>query len=528
MSTVIPNSTIEFFGDVGLSPTYEDSRYFTDTVTKDTFFDNLPKARVLTCTYQRENRNRVRVGLRMASLYNKQYMRFKNANAGFFENKWYYAFITAVDYVNNETTEVEYQIDYVMTWMGEFNLSKCYVERQHSTTDAIGDNIVEENLEIGDYVHNWIRRTGQLNQTYQIIIGASVDQQGTSGAGGELINNVYSGVYLHRFGTVAAANQFIDSLTGKAQDPAIVGAVMFPSGFAPVEGGGTTTAYIVHIPKQYPGVTGGGGIDGYSPRNKKLFTYPFNFLNVTNGDGNFATLRYEFFNTPSSEGVNDCLFSLYAQPTLQPECILEPMYYKTHDGQIFNTAEKMSLKGFPQCSFNIDQYKAFLAQNSSSLAADAIATVGSGIISTGANVLSGNFGGALQSALGAGERIMMRAAKMNDYARKPPQANGTTTGDIEAGRKLKDFYFYSSSITYDYAKIIDDYFDMFGYAQNRLMYPNMAARPSWTYVKTSGCIVHCNAPSEDVREIEAAFDRGIRFWQSGVAIGDYNASNTVS
>lgn len=526
MTAIVPNSTIEFFGDVGLSPTYEDSRYFVNENQKNSFFDSLPKARVLTCTYQRENRNRVRVGLSMGSLYNKQYMRFKNTGSGF-EDKWFYAFITAVDYINNVTTEVEYQIDYIMTWMGAFTLSKCYVERQHSTTDAVGDNIVEENLEIGDYVHNWIRRTGYLNSTYQIIIGASVDQQGESGAGGELINNIYSGVYIHRFGTAGGANSFIDDLTGKAQDPALVGAVMFPSGFAPVEGGGTTTAYIIHIPKQYPGVTGGGGLDGYNPRNKKLFTYPYNFLSVTNGEGNFATLRYEFFNTPSTEGINDCLFSLYAQPTLQPEVILEPMYYKTHDGQIYNTAEKMSLKGFPQCAFNIDQYKAFLAQNSSSLAADAIATVGSGIISTGANVLSGNFGGALQSALGAGERIMMRQAKLNDYSRKPPQANGTTTGDIEAGRKLKDFYFYSSSITYDYARIIDDFFDMFGYAQNRLMVPNMAARPSWTYVKTAGCIVHCDAPAEDVREIEAAFDRGIRFWTSGVAIGNYNASNVI-
>ena len=517
MANIIPDSEIQFFTDVGLSPSYEDTRYFPDTASKDSFFNSLPKAGVSSCTYVRENRNRVRVQLPMQTMYNRQYMRFKNTS---FVDKWFYAFIIQVEYINNITTEVVYQMDYIMTWMGSFTLGQCYIERQHSTTDVIGDNIIEENLEIGDYVYQQIERTGYLNVSYQIIIGASVDQQGQSAAGGQMINGVYSGIFLHNFGTVQAANAFIEDLTGDAASTALVGAVMMPSGFAPSEGS-VAPAKLVTIQKNIY------NLDGYTPRNKKLFTYPYNFLAVTNGDGNVAIFRYEFFNTSASIGANQCAFYLYGQPDLQPEFILEPIQYKTSATNQFATLDKLSLKGFPQCAFNIDQYKAFLAQNSSSLQAEVISTAGSGVLGAVVGAVSGNLLGVVSAGLSAGSQIMQRSAQLHDYAKKPAQANGMTTGSIEAGRQLKDFYFYKECITQQYARILDKFFDMFGYAQNTVATPNMAARPSWTYVKTIGCVVHCSAPAEDVREIEAAFDRGIRFWKSGVTIGNYGASNAV-
>ena len=517
MAAIIPNSEAQFFGDVGLSPTYEDTRYFPDELTKDSFFASIPHVTAQQCTYQRENANRIRVGIGMAALYNKQYMRFKNTS---FEGKWFYAFIVAVNYINNATTEIEYQIDYVMTWMGSFTLSRCYVERQHSETDVIGENIIEENLDIGDYVYNFVERTGYLNDyDYEILIGASVDSRGQPIAGGEIINGVYSGIKIYPFYNVTSANDFIDVLTDKAKSDALVGAVMCPRGFEPQQDGSPPPAKLIEINKYYY------AMNGYSPHNNKLFTYPYNFLMVTNGDGNDAIFRYEFFGATASRV---CQFFLYGQPDLNPEFILEPVNYKTWGTSQFCTAEKMSLRGFPQCAFNIDQYKAFLAQNSSSLAADAISTAGSGIISTVVNAVTGNIGGAVQSALGTGEKIMRRAAMHQDYARKPPQSNGSTTGGIEGGRKLKDFYFMAKSITGQYARIIDEYFDMFGYAQNRVMRPNMHARPSWTYVKTIGCVVHCSAPAEDCRIIEECFDRGIRFWTSSVTVGDYSASNAAA
>ncbi len=73
-------------------------------------------------------------------------MRFKNTS---FENKWFYAFVTEVSYVNNITSRVSFQLDVLLTWMGDFALKSCFVERQHAAADYIGANTVPENLATG-------------------------------------------------------------------------------------------------------------------------------------------------------------------------------------------------------------------------------------------------------------------------------------------------------------------------------------------------------------------------------------------
>ena len=226
MAYIAPNSTIEIFGDVSLSPGQEDTLFFASTAAKDSYFSGITKLATFTGqSYTRRERGFIRVESTMLQLYRACYMRYKNTS---FENKWFYAFVISVEYINNITVEIQFEIDVMVTWMGAFTLAQCFVERQHSLTDNPGDNIVEENLDTGDYVLNSIDRT-RLIGNYSIIIGASVDQNGDEVAGGTMVNNIYSGIVLHQFGTAAGANSFIDGLTDKAKSDALVAAVMCPS-----------------------------------------------------------------------------------------------------------------------------------------------------------------------------------------------------------------------------------------------------------------------------------------------------------
>lgn len=43
-------------------------------------------------------------------------------------------------------------------------------------------------------------------------------------------------------------------------------------------------------------------INGYTPKNKKLLTYPYCFINVSNNNGSTNSLRYEDFHDPQNEG----------------------------------------------------------------------------------------------------------------------------------------------------------------------------------------------------------------------------------
>lgn len=511
MAYIAPNSTIEIFGDVSLSPGQEDTLFFASTAAKDSYFSGVTKLATFTGqSYTRRERGFIRVESTMLQLYRACYMRYKNTS---FENKWFYAFVISVEYINNITVEIQFEIDVMMTWMGGFTLAQCFVERQHSLTDNPGDNIVDENLETGDYVLNSIDRT-RLIGNYTIIIGASVDQNGDEVAGGDWVNNIYSGIVLHQFATAEAANSFIDDLTDKAKSDALVSAVMCPSSLIVQDD-------TPPITQSYQTAKSLTYIDGYTPKNKKLFTYPYNYLVVTNGQGNFATFRYEFWMANSQY----CTFQYGGVAGLQPECVLTPTEYKRFPQNNFDYSQVLTINSFPKCAFNIDQYKAFLAQNSASIGVDAVSTVASGVISTVGNVLTGNIFGAVHSGASAVERIADKVGYHIDYAKKPTQSNGVTTGDFSAARREKDFWFFKQSITANYARVIDDYFTMFGYAMREVKVPVMNARPKFTYVKTIDCVVHGDIPTDDCRAIEEMFNRGTRFWKNHTEIGNYTLNN---
>lgn len=509
MAYIQPDGVVQFFGDLGLSPNYENTLYFPSVSAKDAYFDALtPITSATALTYSRAERGFIRVEKPMSTMINVGYMRFKNSS---FENKWFYAFVKNVEYINNITTQVNFELDVMMTWMGAFTLNKCFVERQHSATDNIGDNIVDEDLEIGDYVVNSVNRTHFMDN-YTIIIGASVDQQGNPVAGGQMINGVYSGIVLHQFGTYQAANDFIDDLTDKAKSDAIVGACMCPTAFITDQ---------QSVGQTYTGNKNYTVLDGYSDiKNKKLFTYPYNFLCVTNGDGNFATFRFEFFKASATQYQ----FSVWGIASLEPEAMIVPISYKNHTAQVADIGEKMGLAGFPSCAFNIDAYKAWLAQNQSSRTADVVSTVTSGVISTAIGSMISPITGVMGAVHTAGNIASLLGKRM-DYSRKPPQTNGVQASSLMAGMHIKDFYFYHKSITQEYVKIIDDYFTMFGYAQKKVMTPNMSVRPYWTYVKTLGCTLSGNLPADDGAKIERIFDDGVRFWKNHNDIGNYSLAN---
>ena len=83
-------------------------------------------------------------------------------------------------------------------------------------------------------------------------------------------------------------------------------------------------------------------------------------------------------------------------------------------------------------------------------------------------------------------------------------------------------------ISAEYAKIIDDYFDMFGYAKKKKKIPNTSIRPHWNYVKTNGCVLSGNSPADDVRKICGIYDNGITFWKNASEIGNYSLDNRPS
>ena len=67
-------------------------------------------------------------------------------------------------------------------------------------------------------------------------------------------------------------------------------------------------------------------IDGYEPKNLKMYTYPYNFLSVYAGTSS-ATYRYEFFKNRMPQ------FKIDIPLTMPVQIALRPMNYKNVTGR---------------------------------------------------------------------------------------------------------------------------------------------------------------------------------------------------
>ena len=146
---ITPSTTVTLCHGVPLSKDSEDTYYFGSAGEQASTIGSYAFATFSNLTYQRNTRNTIRVGLPMGvsganSALRANYVIFNNTA---FENKPIYAFVDTVDYVNNNTIDITYTIDAMQTFMFDYTLRECYVEREHSVTDEIGDNLVSEGFD---------------------------------------------------------------------------------------------------------------------------------------------------------------------------------------------------------------------------------------------------------------------------------------------------------------------------------------------------------------------------------------------
>ena len=502
---ISPNTNIRVLHNCPLDPTYDHTLYFSSVSAQTNYFQSLTKYTFPEQTYQRVQRGRMRIERKAEDLYDCNYLMFQNTSFG---SKWFYAFITGVEYINNITSEITFQIDVMQTWFFDYTLDQCFVEREHSVTDNIGDNLVPEKLELGDYVSEGIRTTNLLNET-SIVIAASFDENYDDAYGG-FYGNVYSGLNFITFpNSIEGANQAIDFIKNAgSKTDGIVAVFLMPTSMI-VKNQAAPASYTVTFAKNY------SDIDGYVPKNKKLFTYPYNFLYSTNFQGNGTAFPYEYFRDSS------CKFNITGDMSCNPSCILSPMNYK---GASTNYDEKMVITGFPQLAYSVDSFKAWLAQNASSLGVSAL---GNTIGATGVEALL--FAGAVSNPIGAAVAasvaIASTLAQVTQAYVRPNQADGGAGSQTMAALRLIDFGIMNKHIRAEFARIIDDYFNMFGYATHRVKVPNRSSRPHWNYVKTIGCVATGSVPGDDMREICNIYNNGITFWKNGNNVGNYSLDN---
>ena len=557
---IAPNSIIKILKDVPLDPTFDHTIFFETAEAQRTYFSSKAKYTLTNQMYQRLQRGYMRIEIQAENLYDCNYIMYQNTSFG---NRWFYAFITKVEYINNAVAQVNFMLDPMQTWFFDYQLEQCFVEREHSSTDIVGANLLPETVPISEYMADDLGDVVELRDVSICI--ATTFELGHEGsvpifteAGGGLYNRIYSGCDYTVFPNTIAGGQalatFIEECSSKFKDSGIVNVFYIPSYFLGTKDS-TTVKYIIKndlVKKQ------SGAIDGYTPRNKKLYTYPYNFLYVTTFQGEACAYPYEFFNTSYVS------FVVYGDMTANPTCYLVPAFYK---GVTENWDESLTLNGWVTCTYNTDVFKAWLAQTAAKVAGFIpLLFAGNPVASAfGASGMAGSAGTALAEyggksvpALRGEQGYNNPSVAYDDVTAALARGDDVSIGLIPAlaiGRALGDgisraimpqqnhgrqggqgtlmvndnlnFHFYSKHIRAENLRIIDDYFDMFGYATKRLKVPNRNVRPHWTYTKTIACVITGSLPADDAKAICSIYDRGITFWKNGDEVGNYGLDNRV-
>lgn len=146
MAAIQPASQIVLYENVPFDNTYTDTLYSENVQEQINWFNQYAHHTFNALTYQRHTRNTCRIQATADDLYNVNYMIFSNPAYG---TKRFFAFVTAVEYINNITTEITYEIDVMQTYFHDYTLEPCFVEREHTSDDTIGHNIATEPVDLG-------------------------------------------------------------------------------------------------------------------------------------------------------------------------------------------------------------------------------------------------------------------------------------------------------------------------------------------------------------------------------------------
>ncbi len=609
MSIVAPNGQVRLLANVPLDSNFENTLYFESELAQRTYFLGL------TPVHTMSNATRIRDGVIAVdagedSILNCNYLMFQNQN---FSTKWFYAFITGRQYVNNGTTYISYQIDDIQTYLisGNVTLLQCLIERQHSTTDVIGDNIVGENMGSSELVTSTVLDTEDLctysilGTSYPKIIALNVSSFDNPAEGSEhqedfdvgwvsapigQTDGIANGSLTYAFSyddstsMQRSLTNMIEALTKNQQSDSIIGGYVLPArmfspfnaschvSYRPVSAQGFDINFNDNgdaDPQDYYFSTGNAftSLDTYVPKNKKMFTAPFNWIYLTSSDGQNMVLQPQFMSDRTTVTLKN-----YHCITGVPEARFVLQGYK---GQQECPEYFINYSDFPQLSYAIDGYKAWLASGgerrldlsvsqttrSQELMQNQITTMRDlGRMRAGMDIGMGAlrmaYGNPLKGDLdkGAGQAIngVMSAAENEVNAQynleKSKQTIQFANEDADLARAIaktlpsvnhgsasntsllgaNNIYIRAEQrcVNRNIAKTIDDYFTMYGYAQNIVATPNIHARPKFTYVKTIGCKVNGGAPDESITRIQNIFDNGIRFWVNASEVGNYSVNNT--
>lgn len=454
------------------------------------------------------------------------YLAFQNTGIS---NTWVFGFITAVEWLSERTTRIHFELDVFQNNWYNVTMKPCFIEYSHipKNQDVIGGNQCPVNLETGESVVS----NSYTYPLYDMEI-CVYTTQGTTGEpfDGGVVNGIYRTGSLGHYSTedIDSVNELINAYNDQGMIDSILALFMSPKLCVnAIKNDGTNKANF-SVPLDTTQVFG-----GYIPKNNKLYSYPFLYLMVDNNEGQGNVYRFELSNNDD----HSIDFEITGAMCTLPQVMLTPLHYKSVNRL---NAENMVISGFPQCAYQSDTFRAWVAQNKGALAVQS-ASIAVDSLSAPFNALSGAIGGSVVGGTGGAVAGGVSSAvssitspimstlsllgQLRDKSIVPPTVHGKALSEnINVACGVTGYSFYVMSCQREFAERIDSFFSVYGYPINKVQTPNITSRSSWNYIKTSGCGFTGQIDLDQMRQLREICDRGVTFWHTD-DVGNYNLTN---
>lgn len=528
MSAITPSSNLRLL-KLPIELDNNNQLTFADINTQTSYFLSITHLEETDFTYQRKD-SIIRYPAHIDSIIEYNYCMYQNEN---YTNKWFYAYIINMRYINDYMTEIEIATDVFQTWQFDIEYKQSFVEREHVSDDSIGLHTYPEGLETGEYVSTKLQPT--LSNNKETCFCVAVSDFVTSGIVYSTLNELLpSGLYYIGLTTLQGVKDLIKSYDTVAKADAINSVFVIPkeffSSWTNETGIDGEVSYTVRFNTSLENITINKVnylANEYYPKNNKLLCYPYSFLQVSNHNGMIVNYKWENFNLLLNG--NDYKFVL--RGALCPSGSYQA-YPADYNNILNNYDESITVAKYPIGGWNSDVYTNWLTQNGVNNSISIASGVISGVVGAGFSIATGGVGalaGGASAVMGGFQQVANAVNEKYQHSLIPDQAKGNTNvGDYSFTYGLTNLEFKRMSVKEEYARVIDKYFDMYGYKINLVKIPNIKSRPNWNYVKLINANIHGYIPQIDLNTIKELFNNGITLWHNPSTFLDYSQNNQIT
>ena len=600
-------TNVTLYSGVPLFSDYKNTRWFETPNEQTTFFGSQKvKKSFVECTYQRTNSTyHFLANANAEMLRDVNYISYVNKD---YSLKMFYGFVTHVEYLNEQTSKVYFEIDVLQTFMFDYTFKQSYVNREHQSLYSNGlpvKNTIEENITYGNVMlTKKTKRITSNDLDYHWLIIASKERLHTTERGIQPTNLgvpqplCYYALPFHRnrgskvqlrwdyfngkFGKseyLALPDDLLYSLYSNTDNVNQIVSLYVTDYFGlPFTSSKVSDLvdnidiiddrknYIIEVAPLGEGANGENinGIwlsdisefktllrplstdifddfYGEKPKESKLLSAPYSKLIMTTMRGQQIEYNPEEFTNKEvyvairgSLGIsNKVSYSLTPYSYFANDADELKTLVNLSDGLIDNNPNDVPIlvdtlasyiQGNKNSIMNMTNTIAFngamnfiggLGQTTKGAITRDVDNVGTGIANTVSAV--GNTQLQLEGLI----------AKSKDLDNTPPslQQQGSNTS-FDYGNGYIGVLIIFKTVTNEYAGIVSDYFNMYGYKTMRMKMPNLNTRKYFNYIQLEMCNIDTEIEQEYSNKIKSIFINGITLWHTN-NICDYSVNNEV-